>query len=46
MLPGIAGASPAELRIKANKEVFAFFPGIKVLDTQYTDWKSGNRQDR
>lgn len=38
MLPGIAGASPAEIRIKANKEVFAKFPGIKVLDMQYTDW--------
>jgi ribose transport system substrate-binding protein len=41
MLPGIAGASPAELRIKANKEVFAKFPGIKVLDMQYTDWNPG-----
>jgi ribose transport system substrate-binding protein len=38
MLPGIAGASPAELRIKANKEIFANFPDIKVLDMQYTNW--------
>lgn len=38
MLPGVAGASPAEIRIKANKEVFAKFPDIKVLDMQYTNW--------
>lgn len=38
MLPGVAGASPAELRIKANKEVFQNFPDIKVLDMQYTNW--------
>jgi ribose transport system substrate-binding protein len=38
MLPGIAGASPAEIRIRANKEVFAKFPDIKVLDMQYTNW--------
>lgn len=38
MLPGIAGASPAEIRIRTNKEVFAKFPDIKVLDMQYTDW--------
>ncbi|MCX5515430.1 sugar ABC transporter substrate-binding protein [Kaistia algarum] len=38
MLPGIAGASPAEIRIRTNKEVFAKYPGIKVLDMQYTDW--------
>lgn len=38
MLPGIAGASPAEIRIQTNKEVFAKFPGINVLEMQYTDW--------
>lgn len=38
MLPGVAGASPAEIRIKANKEVFAKYPDIKVLDMQYTNW--------
>ena len=38
MLPGIAGASPAEIRIKANEEVFSKFPGIKVLEKQYCDW--------
>lgn len=38
MLPGIAGASPAELRIRAANEVFNQYPDIKVLDKQYTDW--------
>ena len=38
MLPGHAGASPAEMRIKAAREVFDKYPGIKILDLQYTDW--------
>jgi ribose transport system substrate-binding protein len=38
MLPGLAGASPAEIRVAAAKQVFAEFPGIKVIDLQYTDW--------
>lgn len=38
MLPGQAGASPAELRIAAAKSIFAQYPGIKILDLQYTDW--------
>jgi ribose transport system substrate-binding protein len=38
MLPGLAGSSPAELRIKASKEVFSQYPGIKILEMQYTDW--------
>ncbi|MDG4879097.1 substrate-binding domain-containing protein [Mesorhizobium sp. WSM4935] len=38
MLPGIAGSSVAEIRIKANEEVFGKFPGIKVLEKQYCDW--------
>ena len=38
MLSGIAGASPAELRLSAAREVLAQFPGINVLDVQYTDW--------
>jgi ribose transport system substrate-binding protein len=38
MLAGIAGASPAELRIQAAKEVFNQYPDIKVLDLQYTSW--------
>ena len=38
MLPGIAGASPAELRIQAAMEIFNQYPGITILDMQYTDW--------
>lgn len=38
MLGGIAGASPAEIRIAVAKQVFAEFPDINVLDLQYTDW--------
>ena len=38
MLPGLAGASPAENRIKAAHEVFDKYPGIKILELQYTDW--------
>ncbi|WP_284615066.1 substrate-binding domain-containing protein [Aquabacterium humicola] len=38
LLPGLAGASPAEMRLKAAREVFAMFPDIKILDTQYTGW--------
>lgn len=38
LLSGIAGASPAELRAKAAMEVFNSYPGIKVLDRQFTDW--------
>ena len=38
MIAGIAGASPAENRIKAAHEVFDTYPEIKILDLQYTDW--------
>jgi len=38
MIAGIAGASPAELRIAAAKKVFAQYPDIEILDLQYTDW--------
>jgi len=38
MIGGIAGASPAELRIAAAKQVFAEFPDINILDVQYSDW--------
>ena len=38
MLPGAAGASPAELRIAAAKSIFSQYPDIKILDLQYTDW--------
>jgi ribose transport system substrate-binding protein len=42
LLPGLAGASPAEMRLQAAKEVFAQFPGIQILDTQYTGWSPAN----
>ena len=38
MLPGQAGASPAEIRIAAAKSIFNQYPDIKILDMQYTDW--------
>ena len=42
MLGGLAGASPAENRIKAAREVFDQFPGLEVLETQYTSWSPAN----
>lgn len=42
LLPGKAGASPAEMRLQAAKEVFAQFPGIAIVDTQYTGWSQAN----
>ena len=42
MLGGLAGASPAENRIKAAREVFDQYPGISVLDLQYTSWSPAN----
>lgn len=42
LLPGLAGSSPAEARLAAAKEVFAQFPGIEILDTQYTGWSPAN----
>lgn len=42
LLPGKAGASPAEMRLQAAKEVFAQFPGIEIVDTQYTGWSPAN----
>jgi ribose transport system substrate-binding protein len=42
LLPGLAGASPAEMRLQAAKEVFAQFPGIQIIDTQYTGWSPAN----
>ena len=38
MLPGLAGATPAEDRLEAAEEVFSQLPGIEMLDTQYTGW--------
>jgi ribose transport system substrate-binding protein len=42
LLPGLAGASPAEMRLQAAKEVFAQYPELKILDTQYTGWSPAN----
>ena len=42
LLPGLAGASPAEMRLQAAKEVFGQFPGIQIFDTQYTGWSPAN----
>ncbi|MFO1151678.1 MAG: substrate-binding domain-containing protein [Alsobacter sp.] len=42
LLPGLAGASPAEMRLQAAKEVFAQYPDLKILDTQYTGWSPAN----
>lgn len=42
LLPGLAGASPAEMRLQAAKEVFAQFPKIEIVDTQYTGWSPAN----
>ncbi len=38
LLAGQAGSSPSELREKAAREVFAQYPGIKILETVYSDW--------
>ncbi len=38
MLSGIAGQMSAELRLEGAREVFAKYPDIKILDTQYTGW--------
>lgn len=38
MLPGIAGVPTAESRLVGANEVFALYPDIEILDTQYTNW--------
>ena len=38
LLSGIAGASPAEERLRCAREVFAQSPGITELAQAYTDW--------
>ncbi len=37
-LSGMAGASPAEERLRCANEVFAATPGITVLEQAYTNW--------
>jgi len=38
MMSGIAGVPTAETRKKAAEEVFAKYPDIKILDSQYANW--------
>ncbi len=38
MLAGQAGSSPNEIRTRAAMQVFNQHPGIKILDTVYSDW--------
>jgi ribose transport system substrate-binding protein len=38
ILGGQAGSSPNENRVKPAMQVFAAYPGIKILDTVYSDW--------
>ena len=38
MIAGLAGASVAEQRIAAAKQIFSEYPEIKIFDLQYTDW--------
>jgi ribose transport system substrate-binding protein len=36
MLPGIPGAGSSQERVEGAMEVFSQYPGVKILDTQYT----------
>lgn len=38
LLSGMAGASPAEERLRCAREVFAGYPDMKELAQAYTDW--------
>lgn len=38
MLAGIPGVPTAESRLEGANEVFALYPDIEILDTQYTNW--------
>src|SRR5258708_36618345 len=38
ILGGQAGSSPNENRVKPAMQVFSAYPGIKILDTVYSDW--------
>lgn len=38
ILGGQAGSSPNEARVRAGMQVFDQYPGIKILDTVYSDW--------
>lgn len=38
MLAGIPGVPTAESRLEGANEVFALYPDIEILDSQYTNW--------
>lgn len=38
ILAGQAGSSPSENTVNPAKEIFGMYPGIKILDTVYSDW--------
>jgi ribose transport system substrate-binding protein len=38
ILGGQPGSSPNENRVKPAMQVFSAYPGIKILETVYTDW--------
>ncbi|MEO1191354.1 MAG: substrate-binding domain-containing protein [Pseudomonadota bacterium] len=42
LLPGKAGASPAETRLNTAREIFAQYPDIEIIDVQYTGWSPAN----
>jgi ribose transport system substrate-binding protein len=44
LLSGVAGASPAEERLRCAREVFAGYPGINELAHAYTEWSPSSGQ--
>ena len=46
LLSGMAGASPAEERLRCAREVFEAYPGINELAQAYTDWSPTGGQSQ
>jgi ribose transport system substrate-binding protein len=44
LLSGVAGASPAEERLRCAREEFAKYPGINELAQAYTEWSPASGQ--
>ncbi len=44
LLSGVAGASPAEERLRCAREVFAGYPGLNELAQAYTEWSPSSGQ--
>lgn len=44
LLSGVAGASPAEERLRCARETFAKYPGITELAQAYTEWSPASGQ--